>query len=57
MHSDKCNLSDPQYRLWARMITNGIHSSKETPPQVLMITGLRLLELQERQWKKQLLAQ
>lgn len=39
------------------MITNGIHSSKETPPQVLMITGLRLLELQERQWKKQLLAQ
>ena len=39
MHSDKCNLSDPQYRLWARMITNGIHSSKETPPQVPMITG------------------
>ncbi len=39
MHSDKRNLSDPQYRLWARMITNGIHSSKEPPPQVPMITG------------------
>lgn len=39
MHREKRNLSDPQYRLWARMITNGIHSSKETPPQVPMITG------------------
>ena len=36
MHSDKCNLSDIQYRLWARMIVNGIHSSK---PQVPMMTG------------------
>ena len=32
--------SDPQYRLWARMIINGIHSSRETPPQVPMITGI-----------------
>ena len=40
IHSDKHNYSDPQYRLWARMITNGIHSSKETPPQVPMITGV-----------------
>ena len=39
MHSDKHNLSDPQYRLWARMYINGIHPSKETPPQVPMITG------------------
>ena len=39
IHSDKCNLSDPQYRLWAKMITNGLHSSKETPPYVPMITG------------------
>ena len=32
--------SDPQYRLWARMIANGIHSSMEVPPQVPMITGI-----------------
>lgn len=32
--------SDPQYRLWARMIINGTHSSKDTPPQVPMITGI-----------------
>ena len=40
IHSDKHSYSDPQYRLWARMIINGIHSSKETPPQVPMITGI-----------------
>lgn len=40
INSDKCNLSDPQYRLWARMIINGIHSSKESPPQIPMITGV-----------------
>ena len=40
MHRDKCNLSDPQYQLWARM---GIHSSKETPPQVPTITGTETL--------------
>ena len=34
------NYSDPQYRLWARMIVNGLHSSKESPPQVPMITGI-----------------
>jgi len=27
MHRDKCNLSDPQYRLWAIMHINGIHPS------------------------------
>lgn len=37
-HADQYN--DPQYRLWARMITNGIHSSRENPPQVPMITGI-----------------
>lgn len=40
MHVDQHSYSDPQYRLWARMITNGIHASKETPPQVPMITGV-----------------
>ena len=34
LHSNQQNFSDPQYRLWARMITNGIHSSKESPPNV-----------------------
>ena len=27
-------------RLWARMIVNGIHSSKDTPPKVPMISGV-----------------
>ncbi len=39
MHSAQHNYSNPQYQLWARMITDGIHFSKETPPHVLMITG------------------
>ena len=32
-------LSDVQFHLWARMIENGVHASKEFPPQVPMITG------------------
>ena len=40
MHSGQYDYTDPQYRLWARMIINGIHSSKDTPPQVPMITGV-----------------
>lgn len=40
MNSDIHNYSDPQYRLWARMIAVGIHTSKETPPQVPMITDV-----------------
>ena len=39
-HVDDLDLSDPQYRLWARMIVNGIHSSKDTPPKVPMISGV-----------------
>ena len=39
MHSGD-NYTDPQLRLWARMIINGLHTSKETPPQVPMITGI-----------------
>jgi len=31
-------LSEPQYRLWARMIMSGVHTSKEIPPQIPMIT-------------------
>lgn len=37
LHGDK--FSEPQYRLWARMIINGLHSSRESPPNVPMITG------------------
>ena len=40
LNSDTLNLSDPQYRLWARMIVCGNHSSKEKPPQVPLITGI-----------------
>ena len=48
MHCDKCNLSDPQYQLWARMITNGLHSGKETPPQVPMITRTTLTRTERK---------
>ena len=40
IHSKDHNYSDPQYRLWARMIVNGLHSSKDIPPEVPMITGV-----------------
>lgn len=39
LHSNKLGLSEVQFRLWARVIENGVHESKETPPQVPMITG------------------
>ena len=37
LHKEK--YSEPQFRLWARMISNGLHSSKSDPPQVPMIVG------------------
>ena len=40
IHSKDHNYSDPQYRLWARMIVNGLHYSKDIPPEVPMITGV-----------------
>ena len=33
-------LSEVQYRLWARMIITGVHSDKDTPPQIPIITGI-----------------
>ena len=30
---DTLNLSEVQYRLWARMIVTGVHNSKESPPR------------------------
>ena len=40
LHGDKLELNDAQYRLWSRMIVSGIHTSKDTPPQVPLITGV-----------------
>ena len=37
-YKDKLELSDTQYRLWARMIEAGIHARKDMPPQVPLIT-------------------
>ena len=34
------SFSDPQYRLWARMIVTAVHSSKDTPPKIPMFTGV-----------------
>ena len=38
LHGGK--FGEPQFRLWARMVINGIHKSKETPPNIRMITGV-----------------
>lgn len=40
MHAGELDLRDPQYRLWARMVVNRIHSSKDVPPNVPMISGV-----------------
>ena len=40
LHGDKVDLNDTQYRLWARMVVSGVHASKDTPPQVPLITGV-----------------
>lgn len=40
LNESKLDLTEVQYRLWARMISTGIHSSKDTPPQIPMITGV-----------------
>ena len=34
------SFSDAQYRLWARMIVTGAHTSKDTPPQIPMFSGI-----------------
>jgi len=38
-HKDKLDLNEVQYRLWSRMLIAGIHSSRDVPPQVPLITG------------------
>ena len=48
-HSENHNCTEPQYRLWARMIQNGIHTSKDNPPQVPMITDQCITQ----QWKEE----
>ena len=34
------SFSEPQYRLWARMIVTGAHSSKDAPPKIPMFCGI-----------------
>ena len=53
LHGDNLGLSEVQFRLWARMIENGVHVSKETPPQIPMITG-SLLQRKESKKKETL---
>ena len=40
LHQEKLELGGTQYHLWARMIVSSIHASKDTPPQVPLITGV-----------------
>jgi len=35
---DKMELTEPQYRLWAPMIVTGVHTDKDVPPQILIIS-------------------
>ena len=39
-HSDKLQLSEAQFRLWARLYVSGVHGSLDEPPNVPMITGV-----------------
>ena len=38
-HKDKLNLNEVQYRLWSRMIISGVHTSKDVPPQIPLLSG------------------
>lgn len=40
MHSDKLQLCELQYYLWARMIVADVHLRKDTPSQVLLTVDL-----------------
>ena len=51
LHGDKLELTDTQYRLWARMIVTGVHASKDTPPQVPLITGVATKRKQAETFK------
>ena len=39
-NKDKLELTEPQYRLWARLLSTGVHSSKDEPPKIPLITGV-----------------
>ena len=41
-NEENYDFSEAQYRLWARMIVTGVHSSKDHPPQIPMLTGTPL---------------
>jgi len=39
-NSDKIELTEPQYQLWACMIVTGVHTDKDVPLQTLFISGV-----------------
>jgi len=39
-NSDKMELTEPQYRLWAHMIVIGVHADKDLPLQIPIISGV-----------------
>ena len=39
-HKHSSKYTDPQMKLWARMIANNLHTDLEDPPKVPMITGI-----------------
>ena len=39
-HGDELQLSEAQFRLWARLYVSGVHCSLDKPPNVPMITGI-----------------
>jgi hypothetical protein len=61
MHENSLKLGEVHYRLWARMLVtcHGVHSSKENPPQVPVITGStpRRQVSQEKDLRRVLLVQ
>ena len=51
LKGDKLELTETQYCLWARMIVTGVHASKDTPPQVPLITGVATKRKQAETFK------
>ena len=51
LHGDKLELTNTQYRLWARMIVTGVHATKDTPPQVPLIAGVATKRKQAETFK------
>ena len=39
-NADKMELTEPQYQLWACMITSGVHADKDVPPHIPITSGV-----------------